>query len=246
MDGIFLSHPDADHCNGIEELLANREEWGIAVGELFLSPGAGKGHDSVMGSADDGIHTAPDSGADMAGGAGGFAGILAAAREGSPIPCTYIYAGDQLMTGGIRMTCLHPKEGGSLEEGNQTSQCFLADFGDATLLFTGDVEKEGERVLLQEMLERGIQAVTVLKAAHHGSANSSSREFLSQASPRLTIISCGRQNRYGHPHKEMLTRVEEAGSLILNTAQQGAVTLEFQKGGVEAYAYSNSLQHGHN
>lgn len=220
IDGIFVSHPDADHCNGLEELLANREQWGFTIGKLYLSPTI---DESGKGKQEDG--------------ASGFGGLIHAASLGKKqIAPTYIYEGDGLKTGRTTITCLHPAAD-SIMEGNAASQCFYVDFGENTLLLAGDVEKEGEKRLLKELQERGIRDITVLKAAHHGSKNSTSEEFLEWVSPDLAVISCGRNNRYGHPHKELLKRLEEAQCSILGTEKRGAITLEFGKRGVAGYCY---------
>lgn len=222
IDGIFVSHSDEDHCNGLEELIANREKWGFTIGKLYLSPtieesSEGKRQDRILG----------------------FENLLNIASSGkNQIFATCIYKGDSLKTGGITMTCLHPAENSAME-GNAASQCFYVDFGENTLLLTGDVEKEGEKRLLKELQEKEIHNITVLKAAHHGSKNSTSEEFLKWVMPDLTVISCGRGNRYGHPHKELLERLEKAGSSILRTEKRGAVTLEFDKKGVTGYCYLN-------
>lgn len=93
------------------------------------------------------------------------------------------------------------------------------------MLLTGDVEGEGERELLRELQKRGIRDITLLKAAHHGSRYSSKKDFLEQLSPDFAVISCGRDNRYGHPHPELLQRLRECGAQTLQTPRSGAVTL---------------------
>lgn len=94
------------------------------------------------------------------------------------------------------------------------------------MLFTGDVEDEGEEAL-QEVLNRELQAVSweALKVAHHGSKNSSSEELLEQIQPTYALISAGQENRYGHPHQETLERLERVGSQVFTTKEKGAITL---------------------
>lgn len=91
------------------------------------------------------------------------------------------------------------------------------------MVFTGDLEEEGEDRLLQK--SRLPEQITVLKAGHHGSATSSSQAFLEKLSPGAVLISCGEDNPYGHPHKEALERFRKAGSRIYLTAERGALTI---------------------
>ena len=65
----------------------------------------------------------------------------------------------------------------------------------------------------------------ILKAGHHGSKFSTTEEWLKEVQPKLTLISCGEDNSYGHPHEETLERLERAGSERLLTMEQGAVTI---------------------
>lgn len=199
IDGVFVSHFDSDHYNGVQELLASGEEWGITVGEVIL-PGD-------------------------------------------------IGAGVAWSIGGIRFTCLHPPAeaanasdgdiadaiadsnadsiAGAITDSNADSQCFYIEMpGNFSLLLTGDVEAEGEEQLLQELKVRGIQDVTILKVAHHGSKYSSKEELLEQINPAVAVISCGKRNSYGHPHEETLERFEAVGSTILTTPDCGAIIVE--------------------
>ena len=99
-------------------------------------------------------------------------------------------------------------------------------YGEFDMLLTGDVEGKGED-LLTRILEEDYQDVTwdILKAAHHGSKNSTGEAFLEEAAPSRTLISAGKDNRYGHPHKETLERLREAGSRVYSTADHGAIEI---------------------
>lgn len=90
------------------------------------------------------------------------------------------------------------------------------------MLFTGDVEGEGENHLI-ENLNHSYQ---VLKVSHHGSKNSTSEQLLKVVRPKLALVSAGENNSYGHPHKEVIERLERHGCRILCTTQEGAIRLK--------------------
>ena len=87
----------------------------------------------------------------------------------------------------------------------------------------GDVGREGERAL-RPRLEPG--RLTILKAPHHGSASSSTPELLDALRPAAVIFSCGRDNRFGHPHPAVVQRYRARGAAIFSTADDGAVFVE--------------------
>ncbi|MGF7144816.1 beta-lactamase superfamily II metal-dependent hydrolase [Anaerotaenia torta] len=64
-----------------------------------------------------------------------------------------------------------------------------------------------------------------MKVAHHGSRNSTPEELLEIIRPGYALISCGRRNRYGHPHKELLERLKEAECRVKSTPEAGAVSV---------------------
>ena len=213
IDAIFLSHPDADHVNGALELFATGGENGIAVRQLLL-PAIEKGaREEQLGE----LRQAAE----------------AADAQGSNVLVGYLSAGETWDCGSTTFTCLHPGAEYSSSDTNAYSECFYVEFPKWTLLLTGDVEGRGEAALLNELESRNIQEITVLKAAHHGSRNSSSEALLRQVSPRLTVISCGRNNRYGHPHKELLERLEQTDTYIMQTAQSGAITITYSNGNLK-------------
>lgn len=221
LDGIFLSHPDADHMNGILELLELAEDNHLTVGQLILP------------AVDE------DARAEE------FGEILAAVdsmhqSRGSGVRVAWLGAGDSWECGDARFLCLNPQKGCSAAGENAYSECIYGDFGSFSLLLTGDVEGEGEKALLAELQSREIGSVTLLKTAHHGSRSSTSQELLAQLHPRAAVISCGQNNRYGHPHEELLERLEQAGSYVFRTDLGGAVILLTSGERVEAGYYMQS------
>lgn len=222
IDGIFLSHPDTDHVSGALELLETSGENHISVGQLLLPAIEERAREEQLGE-------------------------LLDAAAAAKVPVGYLAAGDGWSSGDAWFTCLHPVRGFEAEDVNAYSECIYVEFDRAssvspygrggegwTLLLTGDVQGKGENAFLEEILERNIGGITVLKAAHHGSRNSTPAILLEQLVPVVTVISSGRNNRYGHPHEELLERLEDCGSYILQTADSGAVTIIFRNGEIRA------------
>lgn len=94
------------------------------------------------------------------------------------------------------------------------------------VLFTGDMTVKREAKL------ESINKYDVLKVGHHGSKGSTSEYFLGLIKPKLAIISCGYRNMYGHPHASTLARLENAGSIVLRTDEDGCIRVEFRKDGI--------------
>lgn len=230
IDAIFVSHPDADHCNGVTELLANGEAWGITVGEMILTDMCA---DAAKGQWDEGVQK------------NSIQELVTAAKNASQkteIIVSTIRAGDCWEREDCRFLCLHPPKGADIKETNAYSQCFYIELErQMKLLLTGDVEGIGEEMLLGELQEKNINDITVLKVAHHGSGYSTSEAFLQQVKPRMAVISCGRDNSYGHPHEETLKRLDDVGSRVLTTPKHGAVMVEIGKG-IKVYTFITPTQ----
>ncbi|WP_404403996.1 DNA internalization-related competence protein ComEC/Rec2 [Jeotgalibacillus malaysiensis] len=108
-------------------------------------------------------------------------------------------------------------------EGNNASLVLQADMGGKKWLFTGDIEKETEEGMSSEF-----EDIDVLKVAHHGSKSSSTQAFLDIAKPEFAIISAGKNNVYGHPHPDVIKRLE--GTEVYITSVNGAVRYTFTEG----------------
>ena len=94
-------------------------------------------------------------------------------------------------------------------------------YGSNSFLMCGDAESQAE----SDMLERGMPLkADVLKAGHHGSSTSTSSVFLKAVSPSYVVIQCGKDNSYGHPHKETMEKLEKAGCQVLRTDEYGTIT----------------------
>lgn len=121
---------------------------------------------------------------------------------------------------GVEWKWLHPGQT-SAYAGNDASVVLQLTAYQTTILFTGDVERNGE----MNLVKSGLPPVDVLKVAHHGSKTSSSEALLAASRPKVAIISAGANNRYGHPSPDVLMRLKQAGSAVYRTDQQGAITL---------------------
>ena len=195
LDYIFLTHAHDDHAGGVKGILSK-----IPVGAI------GIGHEG----AGDYLQTFGT------GEIGKIKKLLVPLQEGSSIELD-----------GVRIDMLYSPESKKVQEsqlqatGNEFSNLIRVSYGEASFLFTGDLVAEQE----QQVLAHGTDvASTVLKVGHHGSRTSSSQEFLTAVNPGWAVISCGYNNSFGHPHKEILNRLTSCTKAeILRTDQQGAI-----------------------
>lgn len=125
--------------------------------------------------------------------------------------------------------------------GNEFSNLIRVSYGKASFLFTGDLVQAQE----EQVLSSGVNVEsTVLKVGHHGSRTSSSEAFLQGVKPRWAVISCGYNNSFGHPHKEILERISACTKAeILRTDKQGAIVFKTDGSKIRVEAF-RKLQKG--
>ena len=149
------------------------------------------------------------------------------------IPYKALVDGDVLdFGGGVSFRVLGPtaqmvKEGGKKNGKpnlNINSIVGRLEYGNFTMLFTGDAEKETEKAVLSHHSAAEIKSL-VLKAPHHGSKTSSTAAFLKAAAPEAVAISCGAGNEYGHPHTEVLERYKKFNIKVYRTDQGGTIAV---------------------
>ncbi len=194
LDYVFISHGDEDHISGVKELLTD-QDMGIRIRTLVLP---------AKDVLDESLQK------------------LAELAEQNGTRAVTMECGQRVSDGKITLTCLAPLKEYTGDIGNASSMVLELEYKAFEMLFTGDLEGEGE----QQLLNKGnLRDYDVLKAGHHGSKNSTSEELLSVILPEITVISAGKENRYGHPHEETLTRLENIGSRVYCTKESGAVTI---------------------
>ena len=130
--------------------------------------------------------------------------------------------GDVFEVGDLRFTVLSPI-GDSYSDLNNYSLVLRMDYGDTSVLFTGDAEVKNESEMLEKY--RDLLDCDVLKVAHHGSTSSCSVEFLYAVSPKIALISCADGSQYGHPHDETVDKLEGVGATIRRTDIDGDVSI---------------------
>ena len=147
-----------------------------------------------------------------------------------------VTTGTAFMLGSARLEVLwpdqaalkyEPADGGSAL--NNRSIVLRLDVSGFSALFTGDIESNVD-ALIARRLEG---PVDMLKAPHHGSATASSRTLLQAADPRLSVISVGEKNSYGHPAPATIDRLGERGGAVLRTDLDGTVSVTVQSTGIK-------------
>jgi competence protein ComEC len=189
LDLVVLTHPDGDHITGLIPLLER-----YRVGQVLDVPQS---------------DTAPDA----------ATWLENLAKHG--VPRTYAQRGMRLPVGDLTLTVLNPGATpltGTASDGNNNAAVLRLDYGQTSLLLTGDAEQEAEA----DMLAAGLPLrADVLKVGHHGSNGSSSLPFLAAVTPRLAVIEVGTDNTFGHPHPDVLKRL--AGVEVLRTDRNGRI-----------------------
>ena len=111
----------------------------------------------------------------------------------------------------------------SYTETNDYSVVIRADYGETSVLFTGDAETHSEEEMLERYRFKGLLDCDLLKVGHHGSDTSSSQAFLDAVTPVYAVISCGEGNSYGHPIQAILARYEAMKAEIYRTDLEGSI-----------------------
>lgn len=162
---------------------------------------------------------------------------------------------DTLNVGEATVTVLSPTAYADYDNLNNNSIVLRLEYKDVSFLFMGDAETEVEYELLSKNYDLNTD---VLKAGHHGSSTSSSAEFLNAATPSAAVISCGKNNDYGHPHRETVSAFNRRSVEMYRTdklstivASSDGESITFSAGGktfgtifpnyAETYIYTGNL-----
>nr|MCR5720144.1 ComEC/Rec2 family competence protein [Lachnospiraceae bacterium] len=297
IEGIFVSHMDKDHINGLQYLLETRKENNMKINNLFL-PDVGDAKDfeplTMLLSDEklkraDGSNSAEDrmlllddekSGKTNSSNLGENPGItnrsvsdekagktnrsvlgkkkngLFGAAKQNKTKITRLAVGDVYKSKTVDFTVVSPDRASSItseDSVNENSLCLYVQIkpkgrslhsteatsrGNLTILFTGDISGEGEDRMLKNLKDMGIRGADILKVAHHGSDSSTSADFLKNMNFKIGVISCGLNNSYGHPHKEVLERLNTSEIEVFRTDQAGCVTIAVKNKKIKITTFS--------
>ena len=142
--------------------------------------------------------------------------------EEKQIDTDVVVPGDVITLGALQISVLGPhKLNFSEAEWNNASLILLATYGHRSFLLTGDAEEEGEADLMEHFGDS--LKCDVFSAGHHGSKTSNSQELLEAAQPTYVVVSCGKDNSYGHPHEEALDVFASVGATVYRTDELGSI-----------------------
>lgn len=128
--------------------------------------------------------------------------------------------GEEFKLGKASITVLGPTK--DTNDLNNMSIVLRLDYGKTSFLFTGDAEHPSEEDMLKVNKASAFKA-DVIKLGHHGSSTSSSDDFLSAVDPDYAVISCGKDNSYGHPHTEIIKSLQKKNITYYRTDEKGNI-----------------------
>lgn len=206
LEYVIATHPDADHCGGLDAVFENVKVNNLLVGNSTKPTKTYQ--DFIKSAANKGVNgSTPLEGAKF-----------------------NLESNSYLQIFNVK--------GGS--DPNESSLITLYVNGKDKFLLTGDAGEESEKKILNDMID-----VDVLKVGHHGSKTSTSQEFLDKIKPEYAIITCGKDNNYGHPHKETMDRLSRVNNLNLHrTDECGTIVFKSTGNGVSTDCKSASFEAG--
>ena len=193
IDYVLATHADADHINGLNDVVRNfKVRAAIVARTPVVDPG--------------------------------FMQFANTARQNG-VPFQMIGAGDTMRFGNVTAQVLWPTASADRHapSRNNDSAVLRFKYGEKSVLFTGDIEKEAELTMLTEGLDL---KADVVKVAHHGSKTSSVDAFVNTTRPSLAVISVGRSSIFGHPNRDVVDRWRAGGAEVMTTGEKGTISID--------------------
>lgn len=210
VDYLIMTHSDMDHISGMNDLMEYKYNGRNYVKNIIVP----KINETVVDK--------------------NYRNIISKAEK-EKINVIYLGKGDIIQMKGLQIRCLWPEDDRKLDKNDLSLTFYLSvSETDFRMLFTGDLGMEGEKMLIKSGIS---DKVNVLKTGHHGSNNSSSAEFLKVLSPEVSIISCGVNNRYGHPGQDALKRLKDIASDIYVTKDTGEIDIHVNERGFKVETF---------
>ena len=200
---VFISHFDNDHVSGIIEILERKR---INVDNIVIS-------NVIQNEGNE-----------------NYDKIISLAIENG-IRIINFKQGDILNDTEISITCLSPEKDKDYGNINDNSMALHIESPIMSVWLLGDISVSVEKDIVNYALDNSINSdnkLSIFKAVHHGSGKSNSSEILKMAKPDIVVISCGRNNSYGHPHEDALKRINEMCRDVRITYEKGAIIISSQ------------------
>ncbi len=159
------------------------------------------------------------------------------AAKTNHVPVTRIKESQEIIIGKVTYRVISQEPFESEDKLNNMSMILQVAYNGSSLLFTGDIEKDGSERLVSE--HRKDLDVDVLKIPHHGGSSSASGSLITTTSPEYSVISLGVENQYGNPADITLAYLLKEGSKIYRTDRDGTITMTLGKNGIKNISYSN-------
>lgn len=191
LDYLILTHPDADHIGGGDNVLEAVDVETVLMPDIANDTMT---YDEVMEDI-----------------------------EVYHVEIMHPQVGDVFELGDAQFTVLCPEEElVSEEDMNGSSVGIKLVHGKNSFVMCGDAEEKSEQAMVARF-GKSLEA-DVLKCGHHGSSTATSDAFLKAVNPTWAVISCGKDNSYGHPHREVLSKLEDDDILVYRTDELGTIT----------------------
>lgn len=195
IDVMVVTHPDADHVTGLIPVL---EKYNVE--KIIISKA--EGHTGIFDTLNKSIE-----------------------NESAEIYVGEI--GDEIdFHDGVIVRILYPPKDYVVKKNdtNDASVSLVLNYGDESFLLTGDLPSTEESKLISSGFLNFVKNITVYKAGHHGSKFSSADQLLSYIHPEYTVISAGKDNKYGHPNIETIERLQKYAKEIISTIDRGTIS----------------------
>lgn len=210
VDFWVVTHGDTDHVSGLMYILENYDMANISI-DCILMAGYGDNSEKL-----DEIR------------------LLA---EENGIDTVYLDAGDKIEDGSAEIVCCHPDKGYVADGTNDASLALSYLSSDLSCLFTGDMSEASLDYMFTKNGDLLQGEYMYLKVPHHGSKTSMCEPLYNLIKGRTAVVSCGKDNSYGHPHNEVLDKLRQYGCSVYRTDESGAVWVYIRNGKLEFEEY---------
>ncbi len=194
LEYVIFTHPDSDHIGGADEVIK-----GINVKNVILPD----------------IHESDIPSTKV------YENMIAAIEAKESINVIAAVSGTEYVIGELKMKLLAPNSD-NYSNINDYSVSARFDFGETSFLFTGDALKKSEGEMLETYGAKELKC-TFFHAGHHGASNANTPDFVKAVSPEIVVVSCGKDNDYGHPTTEALEAYASVGAKIYRTDELGTI-----------------------